>query len=105
MVLAQEQGYDNEGGAMTGRTEACRIPRGQPLRDGNKWLEEMMHHEDNNMRLTAFDYWRCERRTPGQLIRGMHKLAVEELTRRTTSSWRITSRIHESPDAGMGRTA
>ena len=84
MVLAQEQGYDNEGGAMTETYRGLQdYLAANPLRDGNKWLEEMMHHEDNNMRLTALRLLEVRKAYAGGQFDfdGMHKLAVEELTK------------------------
>ena len=84
VVLAQEQGYDNEGGAMTETYRGLQdYLAANPLRDGNKWLEEMMHHEDNNMRLTALRLLEVRKAYAGGQFDfdGMHKLAVEELTK------------------------
>ena len=82
VVLAQEQGYDNEGGAMTETYRGLQdYLAANPLRDGNKWLEEMMH-EDNNMRLTACATIGSLASSESQFdFGGMLKLHVEELTK------------------------
>lgn len=80
VVLAQEQGYDNEGGAMTETYRGLQdYLAANPLRDGNKWLEQLMRHEDNNMRLTALRLLEVRKAYAGGQFdfKGMHELAVE----------------------------
>jgi hypothetical protein len=84
VVLAQEQGYDNEGGAMTETYRGLQDYLAQnPLRDGNKWLEDLMRHDDNNMRLTALRLLEVRKAYAGGQFdyEDMHALAVEELTK------------------------
>ena len=84
VVMAQEMGYDNEGGAMTPTYKGLQdFLDENPLRDGNKWLEQLMHHDDNNMRLTALRLLEVRRAyASGQFdFGGMHDLAVAELTK------------------------
>ena len=76
-------GYDNEGGAMTPTYKGLQdYLQENPLRDGNKWLEALMLHEDNNMRLTALRVLEVRKAyAEGQFdFKGMSSLAVEELT-------------------------
>ncbi|EEH53496.1 uncharacterized protein MICPUCDRAFT_52302 [Micromonas pusilla CCMP1545] len=83
IVMAQEAGYDNEGGAMTPTYKGLQdYLQENPLRDGNKWLEALMRHEDNNMRLTALRVLEVRKAyAEGQFdFKGMSSLAVEELT-------------------------
>ena len=80
VVMAQEQGYDNEGGAMTETYRGLQdYLSANPLRDGNKWLEQLMRHEDNNMRLTALRLLEVRKAyASGQFdFADMHELAVE----------------------------
>lgn len=82
VVMAQEQGYDNEGGAMTETYRGLQdYLEKNPLRDGNKWLEQLMRHEDSNMRLTALRLLEVRKAyASGQFdFKNMHELAVEEL--------------------------
>jgi hypothetical protein len=84
VVLAQEQGYDNEGGAMTETYEGLQDYLSKnPLRDGNKWLEELMRHPDTNMRLTALRLLEVRKAYAGEQFDfpGMHELAVRELVK------------------------
>ena len=79
VVLAQEQGYDNEGGGMTETYRGLQdYLAANPLRDGNKWLEELMRHPDNNMRLTALRLLEVRKAYAGGQFdfSGMHELAV-----------------------------
>ena len=84
VVLAQEQGYDNEGGGMTETYRGLQdYLAANPLRDGNKWLEELMRHPDNNMRLTALRLLEVRKAYAGGQFDfpGMHELAVAELVK------------------------
>ena len=80
--MAQEMGYDNEGGAMTETYRGLQDNLEEnPLRDGNKWLEALMRHPDNNMRLTALRLLEVRKAyASGQFdFADMHELAVLEL--------------------------
>ena len=84
VVLAQEQGYDNEGGLMTETYKGLQDYLSEnPLRDGNKWLEELMRHPDNNMRLTALRLLEVRKAYSAEQFdfSGMHELAVSELVK------------------------
>lgn len=106
VVMAQEQGYDNEGGAMTPTYKGLQdFLAENPLRDGNKWLEQLMHHDDNNMRLTALRLLEVRRAyASGQFdFGGMHDLAVAELTKENDRL--MADYVKDSmnlPDAGFG---
>lgn len=79
VVMAQEQGYDNEGGAMTDTYRGLQdYLAANPLKDGNKWLEDLMRHPDNNMRLTALRLLEVRKAyASGQFdFKDMHELAV-----------------------------
>lgn len=89
VVLAQEQGYDNEGGGMTETYRGLQdYLAANPLRDGNKWLEQLMRHEDNNMRLTALRLLEVRKAyASGQFdFKDMHELAVEVGLRHRTQT-------------------
>uniref|UniRef100_A0A7S0X2B6 Uncharacterized protein n=1 Tax=Mantoniella antarctica TaxID=81844 RepID=A0A7S0X2B6_9CHLO len=89
VVMAQEQeeqgGYANGGGdAMTDTHRTLRDYLVEhPLRDGNAWLEQLMRHEDGNMRRTALRLLEVRKAyASGQFdFADMHQLAVKELTR------------------------
>ena len=106
VVMAQEMGYDNEGGAMTPTYKGLQdFLDENPLRDGNKWLEQLMHHDDNNMRLTALRLLEVRRAyASGQFdFGGMHDLAVAELTKENDRL--MADYVKDSmnlPDAGFG---
>ena len=73
--------------------------------DGNKWLEQLMHHDDNNMRLTALRLLEVRRAyASGQFdFGGMHDLAVAELTKENDRL--MADYVKDSmdlPDAGRG---
>ncbi len=54
IVLAQEEGYDNEGGGGTPTSIALgKFLEENPLRDGNEWLQKMLECEQTEMRLIA----------------------------------------------------
>lgn len=54
IVLAQEEGYDNEGGGGTPASIALgKFLEENPLRDGNEWLQKMLECEQTEMRLIA----------------------------------------------------
>ena len=54
LVLAQEEGYDNEGGGGTPTSIALgKFLEENPLRDGNKWLQKMLECEQTELRLIA----------------------------------------------------
>ena len=52
IVLAQEEGYDNEGGGGTPTSIALgKFLEENPLRDGNEWLQKMLECEQTELRL------------------------------------------------------
>ena len=54
IVLAQEEGYDNEGGGGTPTSIALgKFLEENPLRDGNEWLQKMLECEQTELRLIA----------------------------------------------------
>jgi hypothetical protein len=54
VVMAQEEGYDNEGGGGTPTSIALgKFLEENPLRDGNEWLQKMLECEQTEMRLIA----------------------------------------------------
>ena len=54
IVLAQEEGYDNEGGGGTPTSIALgKFLEDNPLRDGNEWLQKMLECEQTELRLIA----------------------------------------------------
>ena len=54
IVLAQEEGYDNEGGGGTPTSIALgKFLEENPLRDGNEWLQKMLECEQAELRLIA----------------------------------------------------
>ena len=54
IVMAQEEGYDNEGGGGTPTSIALgKFLEENPLRDGNEWLQKMLECEQTELRLIA----------------------------------------------------
>jgi len=54
VVMAQEEGYDNEGGGGTPTSIALgKFLEENPLRDGNEWLQKMLECEQTELRLIA----------------------------------------------------
>jgi hypothetical protein len=54
IVLAQEEGYDNECGGGTPTSIALgKFLEENPLRDGNEWLQKMLECEQTELRLIA----------------------------------------------------
>ena len=54
IVMAQEEGYDTEGGGGTPTSIALgKFLEENPLRDGNEWLQKMLECEQTELRLIA----------------------------------------------------
>ena len=83
VVLAQEEGYDNEGAGTELSKALANFLHENPLRDGNEWLRQMFSHEDTEMRLLALRLLEVRKAyADGEFdFESVQKVAIEELTK------------------------
>jgi hypothetical protein len=91
VVLAQEEGYDNEGAPTELSRALGDFLHEHPLRDGREWLTSLMSHESTLLRLAAvrimevraaygkedFDFARVQREAIDFVVKENDALTVE----------------------------
>lgn len=91
VVLAQEEGYDNEGAPTELSRALGEFLHEHPLRDGREWLTSLMSHESTLLRLAAvrimevraaygkedFDFARVQREAIEFVVKENDALTVE----------------------------